>query len=226
MRASFSISERAWPLGVPVIDGGVGEGLLGRVQLFVPGDAAACLECTWGDADYRHLAAEYPCHPGATPNAPATVAPACVGAVVAGLMASRTLALVQGERPTESRELAFDLKHNRFLESRLRRSPRCRFDHRVVREIAMILAEARIADLVDLVKCRFGTRPAHLEGRQRAANGGFAATRFLPVEALWERGAEPLAALGLGPGDGVRVTSGGESIFVMVERCGGKREWT
>ena len=115
-------------------------------------------------------------------------------------MATRFLALAGGERPAESRELAFDLRHNRFLESRLRRSPRCRFDHCVVREIAAILAEARIADLVDLVECRFGTRAVHLEGRRQAANGGFAGTRFLPVEALRERGAEPLAALGLGPG--------------------------
>ena len=73
------ISERGWPLGVPVIDGGVGEGLLGRVQVFVPGETSACLECTWGEADYRHLAAEYPCRPGAGAGAPATVAGA-VGA--------------------------------------------------------------------------------------------------------------------------------------------------
>jgi molybdopterin/thiamine biosynthesis adenylyltransferase len=58
-------SELAWPQGVPVIDGGVGEGLLGRVQVFVPGADSACLECTWGPADYRLLAAEYPCVPGA-----------------------------------------------------------------------------------------------------------------------------------------------------------------
>ena len=123
---------------VETIDGGVGEGMLGRVQVFAPGDDSACLECTWGDADYRQLAAEYPCQPGAAVSAPATVAPACVGAVVAGIMAARWLYL--GEARRESREIAFDLRHNRFLESRLRRSPRCRFDHQIVAEVVTIAA--------------------------------------------------------------------------------------
>jgi molybdopterin/thiamine biosynthesis adenylyltransferase len=37
------VSEIAWPLGTPVVDGGVGEGLLGRVQVFVPGADHGCL---------------------------------------------------------------------------------------------------------------------------------------------------------------------------------------
>jgi molybdopterin/thiamine biosynthesis adenylyltransferase len=205
------ISERGWPLGVPVIDGGVGEGLLGRVQVFAPDEESACLECTWSDADYRQLAAEYPCQPGAAVSTPATVAPACVGAVVAGIMAARWLCW--GEMPGGSREIAFDLKHNRFLESRLRRSPRCRFDHQIVSEIATISANASIADLVGLIERRFGTRPAHVEGRRQPGQGGFTATRFLPVEALRARGGEPLSALG----DGVRVRCGAESLFVFAE---------
>jgi molybdopterin/thiamine biosynthesis adenylyltransferase len=211
------VSERGWPLGVPVIDGGVGEGLLGRVQVFAPGDASACLECTWGEADYRQLAAEYPCSPGATAEAPATVAPACVGAVVAGIMAARCLCLLNGEAPAESREIAFDLRHNRFLESRLRRSPRCRFDHQIVPEVVTLGSEARVADLLALIESRFGTRPTHLEGRPRASCGGFAPTRFLPAEALRSRAAEPVWVLGIGPGDGVRVRCGAESVFVFVE---------
>jgi molybdopterin/thiamine biosynthesis adenylyltransferase len=219
------VSERGWPLGVTVIDGGVGEGLLGRVQVFVPGDQSACLECTWGDADYRHLAAEYPCRPGVAVTTPATVAPACVGAVVAGTMAARCLDVLAGEAPAQSRELAFDLRHelafdlrhNRFLESRLRRSPRCRFDHEVVREFASLRPEARVADLRTLIERRFGGRAAHVEGRRRAGTNGFAPMRFLAVEALQGRDREPLSALGIGPGDGVRVRCGGESLFVVVE---------
>jgi molybdopterin/thiamine biosynthesis adenylyltransferase len=212
------VSERGWPLGVPVIDGAVGEGLLGRVQVIRPGDATACLECAWGDADYRHLAAEYPCRPGDAVATPSTMAPACVGAVVAGIMAARFLSLMAGEAPAESGELAFDLRHNRFLGSRLRRSPRCRFDHQVVSEVVPIAAEARVADLAELVERRFGARPAHLEGKRVGAQGGFAATRFLPVEGLRGRLDEPLSALGMGRGDGVRVRCGAESIFVIVER--------
>jgi molybdopterin/thiamine biosynthesis adenylyltransferase len=211
------VSERGWPLGVPVIDGGVGEGLIGRVQVFVPGAAAACLECTWGEADYRHLAAEYPCRPGAVAGAPATVAPACVGATVAGIMAARCLCLLDGELPAESREIAFDLRHNRFLESRLRRSPRCRFDHQIVAEVVTLRCEARVADLLALIDSRFGTRPAHLEGRCQVSQGGFAPTRFLPAEVLRRRADEPLSALGIGRGDGVRVRCGAESFFVILE---------
>jgi adenylyltransferase/sulfurtransferase len=213
------ISERGWPLGVPVIDGGVGEGLLGRVQLFVPGPEAACLECTWGEADYRQLAAEYPCVPGGAVTTPATAAPACVGAVVAGIMAARCLCLLEGERPAESREVAFDLRHGRFLESRLRRSPRCRFDHQTVKEVLRLQTDGvstRISDLLAVVERRFGTRPVHLEGRR--AGGGFAATGILSVETLRARAAEPLAALGLGPGDGLRVRAEGETSFVFLER--------
>jgi adenylyltransferase/sulfurtransferase len=211
------VSERAWPLGVPLIDGAVGEGLLGRVQVFAPGPEAACLECTWGEADYRQLAAEYPCVPGAAVTTPATAAPACVGAVVAGLMAARCLSLLEGPAPAESRELAFDLRHNRFLEARLRRAPRCRFDHQVVREVLRIGPGAAVGDLLDAVGQRFGDRPAHVEGRHLAGNGGFTATRFLSTEALQTRRGEALAALGLGPGDGVRVRADGESVFVLVE---------
>jgi adenylyltransferase/sulfurtransferase len=212
------VSERGWPLDLPVIDGAVGEGLLGRVQVFAPDDGSACLECTWGEADYRQLAAEYPCLPGAAASAPATVAPACVGAVVAGIMTARCLGLLAGQAPGPSREIAFDLRHNRFLESRLRRAPRCRFDHQVVREVVPIAAGARVADLAALIERRFGGRPAHLEGRRQASAGGFAATRFLPAEVLAGRGGEPVSALGIGPGDGVRVRCGGESIFVITER--------
>src|SRR5262249_53813546 len=98
------VSEIGWPLGIPVVDGGVGRGLLGRVQTFIPGTDTACLECTWGKEDYRQLAAEYPCHPGASTTTPPTPAPALTGATVAGLMAAECLALLSGQGPTESRE--------------------------------------------------------------------------------------------------------------------------
>ena len=63
------------PASAACVDGGVGEGLQGRVHTFVPGEGRACLECTWGEDDYRQLAVEYPCVGGARPEAPPTVAP-------------------------------------------------------------------------------------------------------------------------------------------------------
>jgi molybdopterin/thiamine biosynthesis adenylyltransferase len=123
------VSEIAWPLGVPVVDGGVGEGLLGRVQVFVPGPDTACLECTWGPEDYRLLAREYPCVPGARAQGAPTAAPAFLGSLVASLMASECLRLLAGEAPIESYEVPFDLRHHALRRYTLVRNRACRYDH-------------------------------------------------------------------------------------------------
>ena len=210
------VSDVAWPLGVPVIDGGVGEGLVGRVQVFVPGEASACLECGWGREDYRRLAEEYPCLAGAAPAAPSTAAPAVTGSVVAGLMAAEGLRLLEGEAPAESREIAFDLRHGRFLASRLRRSAGCRFDHAVVRE-TIRLAFGTVGDLLDVVARRFGTIPVHRECRRGLCGGdGFGAERFVTPERLRPRAGERLAALGFVAEDRIRVRSAAESAFVAL----------
>jgi molybdopterin/thiamine biosynthesis adenylyltransferase len=217
------VSDVAWPLGVPVIDGGVGEGLVGRVQVFVPGATSACLECGWGREDYRRLAEEYPCLAGAAPAAPSTAAPAVTGSVVAGLMAAEGLRFLEGGAPAESREVAFDLRHGRFLASRLRRLAGCRFDHAVVRETirpARGLAFATVGDLLDAVARRFGTAPVHLECRRGLFGGaGFGAERFITPERLRPRTGERLAALGFVAEDRIRVRSATESAFVALGEC-------
>jgi molybdopterin/thiamine biosynthesis adenylyltransferase len=215
------ISDAAWPLGVPVVDGGVGEGLVGRVQVFVPGEASACLECGWGREDYRRLAEEYPCTAGAAPAVPSTATPAVTGAVVAGLMAAEGLRLLGGQAPAESREVAFDLRHGRFLTSRLRRSARCRFDHAVVRETirpARVHASATVGDLLDVVARRFGSALVHLECRPGLFGGdGFRAERFVTPERLRPLAGQRLAALGFASEDRIRVRSATESVFVAVD---------
>jgi adenylyltransferase/sulfurtransferase len=203
------VSERAWPLGVPVVDGGVGEGLVGRVQVFVPGDGSACLECGWGAADYRRLAEEYPCTPGARADAPPTVSPAFAGAMVASLMAAEAVRILAGDCG-ESREVAFDLTHRRFLVSRLRRAPKCRFDHDVVREVVNLEPAARVGDLL-----RAAEGAAQLEFA-RGLGDGFRAERFVTLERLRARAGNPLAALGLKPGDHVRVRRGDGGAFVII----------
>ena len=130
-------SELAWPLGVPVVDGGVGDGWLGRVQVFVPGPQAACLECTWGREDYRQLAAEYPCVPGARAAGAPTRAPAFLGCVVAGLMAAECLRLLAGG-VEESYEVPFDLRQHHLRRFGLQRSKTCRFNHKVARDGATV----------------------------------------------------------------------------------------
>jgi len=61
-RARQNLHERAWRLGVPLIDAGVRpEQLLARVSVYMPAPEAPCMECGWGAEDYRLLEHVYPC---------------------------------------------------------------------------------------------------------------------------------------------------------------------
>jgi molybdopterin/thiamine biosynthesis adenylyltransferase len=206
------VSEMAWPLGVPVVDGGVGEGLVGRVQVFIAGPAAACLECTWGQADYRQLAAEYPCLPGAAAQAPATLSTAFLGASVAALMAAECWRLLAGQAMGDSFEVPFDLRQHHMVRFLLRRSPSCRFDHEVVREVRP-LRGASVAHLLALAKEVSNGEPTRLEGRRGVAGPD----RFWVPEALAPRGGEALASVGFVPGDCIRVRTATGSVFLKVE---------
>jgi adenylyltransferase/sulfurtransferase len=206
------ISEMAWPLGVPVVDGGVGEGLVGRVQVFVPGPATACLECTWGQADYRQLAAEYPCLPGSAAQAPATVSTAFLGASVAALMAKECWRLLVGQAMAESFEVPFDLGQHRMRRFLLRRSPSCRFDHAVVREVRP-LRGASVGHLLAAATEASNGVPARLECRRCVAGPD----RFWMPEALTHRATDTLASLGLVGGDRIRVRTAAGSVFLKVE---------
>jgi molybdopterin/thiamine biosynthesis adenylyltransferase len=215
------VSEIAWPLGVPVIDGGVGEGWRGRVQTFTPGADAACLECTWGEADYRGLTAEYPCVPGAAAAAAPTAAPAFVGAATAAMMTAEAVRLLACAAASMSQEIAFDLFHRRQLTSRLRRAPRCRFDHQTVGEtwpLGRTFASATVGDLLAVVAERSEGERVHLECRRGVFGGdGFGAARLTTPAALRARAAEPLAALGLTPHDRIRVRGAGAAALVRLD---------
>ncbi len=128
------INDRAWPLNIPVIDGGVGEPALGRVHVFVPGPHSACGECNWTNMHYKQLAREHPCDPGRRAEGPPTNVPAFVGAAVAAVMASECWKWLSGQRGTDSVEVSFDLDARRFHTGRLHRAAACRFDHQVRRE--------------------------------------------------------------------------------------------
>jgi molybdopterin/thiamine biosynthesis adenylyltransferase len=214
------VSEIAWPLGKPVVDGGVGEGWLGRVQVFVPGTATACLECGWGSADYQRLVEEYPCHPGETFHAPATQSPAFSGAVVAGLMAAEGVRLLDGSADQESREIAFDLTHRRFLVSRLRRAVKCRFDHAVVGErlpLRHSFASATVGDVVEMIEGRFPDSSVQIESRRGLFSGhGFSAERFFGAQRLRPHATESLASIGLQSGDYLRLRHATDQTFVTL----------
>jgi molybdopterin/thiamine biosynthesis adenylyltransferase len=205
------VSEMAWPLGVLVVDGGVGEGLVGRVQVFVPGPATACLECTWGQADYRQLAAEYPCQPGAEVRTPATVSTAFLGASVASLMAGECLRLLAGPIPEESYEVPFDLRQHHMRRFLLRRSKACRFDHEIVTTVRPV-AGGTVGDLLAEVEKACSGEPARLECRRDVAGPD----RFLMPQALRGRASDSLASLGLVAGDRIRARTARCSVFLEV----------
>jgi molybdopterin/thiamine biosynthesis adenylyltransferase len=207
------ISEMGWPLGVPVVDGGVGEGLVGRVQVFVPGPTTACLECTWGRADYRQMAAEYPCLPGASAQAPATVSTAFLGSSVATLMASECLRLLGGEKPADSFEVPFDLAQHAMRRFLLRRSPSCRHDHEIVAATCHVEGTT-VADLLAAVDDK--RERVQLECR-RGVGVAPGAGRFLQPETLRGREGLALAALGFVPGDRVRVRSTNGSYYLALD---------
>jgi molybdopterin/thiamine biosynthesis adenylyltransferase len=214
------VSEIAWPLGKPVVDGGVGEGLLGRVQVFVPGTTTACLECGWGSADYQRLVEEYPCNPGETFHAPPTQSPAFSGAVVAGLMAAEGVRWLDGSADQESREIAFDLTHRRFLVSRLRRGGKCRFDHAVVAErlpLKHSFTTATVGDVLETIEARFPGSSVQIESRRSLFAGhGFSAERFFGSERMRSHAAESLTSIGLQSGDYLRLRHSTGQAFVTL----------
>jgi molybdopterin/thiamine biosynthesis adenylyltransferase len=198
--------DLAWPLGVPVVDGGVGDGGLGRVQVFVPGPATACLECTWGAADYRLAAAEYPCVMGATAAGAPTGAPAYLGAFVAALMAAEAVRLLGGPPAEESYEVPFDLKAWHMRRFALRRAAGCRHDHEVVREV--LPAGRTAAELLAAIEGRFGRADVRLEGRRGLGR--------LTAGGLRQDGPAALAGRGFVAGDRLRARGPGGSVWLEV----------
>jgi hypothetical protein len=200
---------------VPVIDGGVGEGLRGRVLVLVPG--SACLECGWGRDDYRLLSREYPCIPGASAEAPPTAAPAFLGTAVASVMAAEATRFLSGEKPEQSQEIAFDLLHRTQHVSRLRHNPRCRTGHILVAERLTLgpFEEATAGGLLDQVRSRVGPKPLNLECRRGLGPAeGFSPGRLLDPQWLREAGPARLRDLGFDCRDLVRVTTTAGSFFV------------
>lgn len=210
-------TELAGPLGVPVIDGGVGEDGRGCVKVLLPG--AACLECGWSRADYRHLSQEYSCVPGAAVEAPPTGAPAFLGAAVASTMAAETQRLLNGDRAQKSFEIAFALTHRTYLTSRLRRNPHCLGCHEIVNRQVVLDYAATALDLYEAVRGSTEVgMPLHLECRR----GLGPATEFLSgrlLDANWLREAGPtrLSDLGFDRRDLLRTRTPAGSFFVRFE---------
>ena len=201
------MSERLYPLQIPYIDGAVGDPLHSRVQVLLPGEA--CLECSWGAAHYRHLATEYPCRPGATADAPPTLAPGCAGAMTAGVMVAQGLQLAGKDPPRESYEINGDYAAGKSVRSRRRRNPRCLFRHEAAPRAIYLrkaFAEATGNDLVRAIRQVCDTRGVRLELRRGILDDElFGPSRYASLGQMERVEDQLLANVGLSPRDRIVI---------------------
>ncbi len=150
LAARRALSEKAYPLRVAYIDGAVGLPFDVRVQVLLPG--AACLQCSWGTAQYQQISTEYPCEVGGSPAAPPTGTSAAVGAATAAIMAAQAARLMAADNPpTESYEITGDLLSGRITCGNRKRNDQCRYLHQLPAQIvplAVPFADATVADLL------------------------------------------------------------------------------
>lgn len=165
-------NQLAWRLGVPWIDSGVaGDDLLARVNVYLPGAHAGCLECGWNEGDYELLEQIYPCQDGgkAIPGARyPTNAPSSLGALAASLEAIEAQKLLDGRASIAAvgREILLDALSHRYFLTEIRRQPECRFDHAVwtVRKFDTRPQDITIGDTLKLGSVCNGPTSLWVEG--------------------------------------------------------------
>ncbi len=163
-RARQYVNEAAWHLGVPWLDAGVlADGLVARLDLFVPAPDAPCLECGWDARDYAALEQTYPCD-GQQPSAPPTAAPSALGALAAALQALECARLLTGQTPAGSlaagEQVVLAAAHHRHFRTSHRRNPQCRLGAHDVWAITPLDLQSganTLGALLDLVTKRFGS---------------------------------------------------------------------
>lgn len=155
-RARQYVNQAAWRLGVPWIDAGVlADGLLARVDVYVPGPESPCLECGWGEADYASLEQSYPCaleDPESGEAPPPTLAPSSLGALAASLQAlegQKLLSDAPGRLPPGGQVVVHSAHHRHYVTAR-RRDPNCRFSDHGVWEIEPLVGALREISAHDL----------------------------------------------------------------------------
>lgn len=164
-RSRQYVNEAAWHLGVPWLDSGVlADGLLARVELYVPAPNAPCLECSWGPNEYAALEQTYPC---AGEEPPATAAPSGLGALAASLQALECRRFLAGDLDpgalSAGDQVVASASHYRLLRTAHRRNPDCRRSSHgtwTIEPLVLGPGAGTLAGVFDGVAQRVGSRDA------------------------------------------------------------------
>ncbi len=130
--ARMHANVRAFQLRIPIwIDGGVRpQNKLARASTFFPSDSdSACMECSWGEADYAALSSAISCH--GVPSVPSSRSPKWLGFLAAAMMAQHCYGLLveRNRDPRLARNFVLDAGSHRAWSSRLERNQACRCPH-------------------------------------------------------------------------------------------------
>jgi molybdopterin/thiamine biosynthesis adenylyltransferase len=130
--ARQTINRAAWRCNKPWIDGAVGAPSVARVNVYVPDESAACLECRFDNKNYELLEQEYACDAG-NMQVPATGAPADLGAIVASFQAAELRKLLDDDAAAHGSlvgaQFMLDTSSYAAHHGRFKRNRECRFDH-------------------------------------------------------------------------------------------------
>ena len=130
LAARRHVSRAAWRFGVPWVDAGVRtEGMLVRVDTYLPSLDSGCMECGMNNQERAELDTVYPCSPvQPTP----TRSPAYLGQMAASLLGKECEQLLTDHmgHVAGGHQVLMDAANNRCIVSARRRSPDCPFDHR------------------------------------------------------------------------------------------------
>jgi len=176
-RARMAVNQAAWRLGVPWINAGIdATGSLARVQVFLPSEDAACLECAWDARDYALVEQEYPCQDEVAP--PETGASSGLGALAAALQSLECEKLLSRDREHSlaGRDVLIDARHHRHYVTRFQRNPACRMPDHTGWSIAPYDADPSSTTLDDLMAMTRTLRGADRHVRVGVAGQQFAMT--------------------------------------------------
>jgi adenylyltransferase/sulfurtransferase len=132
-RSRQYLNEAVWRLGGIWIDSGVNPaGFLARANAYAADPENACYECAFSEQDYERLEQIRSCSGNGGTPAP-TRAASALGGLAAALEAIECHKLLTGENDKVlfNRQVTIDARSHQHWIARLKKNPRCRFDHEV-----------------------------------------------------------------------------------------------